>query len=316
MRELVNGLIFSLGRSNQQAARETLRAIYAKNPDRREELARVIARNPQESDFEVLVQTLQFGDNTTLQLCLNALSNLEQQPEKAEPVRLAILSGLKLQGQGGQVAVSLLKKWTGKEPENANEVGKALAFYQEVYEELYPEAPAAELQLSNAEEVGHDIAQLVAYLNNDARGINGNAENGKLMFTKAKCVKCHRFLNEGTNVGPDLSSVRRRFQRKEIIESVLLPSQVISDQYRMVTVITDEGLVHNGMPVTDNTKPDSLVLLLNDATRIEIPKDSIDEQVASKISVMPVGLLKDLTREEIADLIAFLETSRFNEEKK
>ena len=66
------------------------------------------------------------------------------------------------------------------------------------------------------------------------------------------------------------------------------------------------------MPIPGDPNSDKVVLLLSDATKIEIPKDQIDEQNRSKISVMPLGILKDLSLEEIADLFAFLETSKKN----
>ncbi|QDU78764.1 Cytochrome c [Polystyrenella longa] len=314
--ELVNVLISSLGKSEQPAIRETLRTIYENTPDRREQLARVIAEKPQAEDWEVLTRTLAFGDNTTLQLCLNALRKLEQKPEAAEPMRQAILAGQKLGDQGGLVAVELLQGWTGKPHGKDKDVAAALAFYRTIYAEQFPKAPSAEMQKVDVAEAGFSLKQLMDYLENDPQGQKGDVEKGKVAFEKAKCAKCHRFGNEGANVGPDLTSVRRRFQRKEIIESILLPSQVISDQFRMVTVITDDGLIHNGMPVPDNTKPDSLVLLLSDATKIEIPKDQLDEEIPSKTSVMPTGLLKDLTLQEIADMFAYIETSKFNEPTK
>jgi putative heme-binding domain-containing protein len=90
------------------------------------------------------------------------------------------------------------------------------------------------------------------------------------------------------------------------------PSQVISDQYRMVQVETKEGQVYVGMPIPGVSNHDKLVLLLSDTTRLEIPKKRIEEQTASKISVMPTGLLDPLSLQEVADLMAFLETSKFN----
>jgi putative heme-binding domain-containing protein len=87
------------------------------------------------------------------------------------------------------------------------------------------------------------------------------------------------------------------------------PSLVVSDQYRSVTVQTVDGLVHTGMPAQqpDNSK---VVLLLPDATRIEIPKKNIDQMAPATTSVMPEGVLKDLSLAEIADLFAYLETTK------
>ena len=155
--------------------------------------------------------------------------------------------------------------------------------------------------------------ELARFLESHAQADPSAVERGRQIFADAKCVKCHRFGKEGETIGPDLTSLRRRFQQKEIVESLVHPSQVISDQYRMMTVVTTEGLVHNGMPIPDATGADKVTLLLSDATKLEIPRDEIEEMLPSKVSVMPAGLLNELSLEQIADLFAFLETSKFNE---
>ena len=143
-------------------------------------------------------------------------------------------------------------------------------------------------------------------------GAPGRAARGRKVFTKAQCVKCHRFQNEGEPIGPDLSSARRHLQRKEIVESVVFPSAAISDRYRMIQVRTREGAVYTGMPLPGAASDDKLVLFLSDARKLEIVKERIEEQTVSKVSLMPAGLLDALTSEEVADLFAFLETSKVN----
>jgi len=88
---------------------------------------------------------------------------------------------------------------------------------------------------------------------------------------------------------------------------------VISDQYAAVTVLTTDGQVHTGMPLP-NPGSDKLLLLMPDATRLEIPADKIEEKTKAKTSVMPEGLFKDLSLQQLADLFAFLETSKNNPE--
>jgi putative heme-binding domain-containing protein len=257
----------------------------------------------------VLVQTLQFGDATTLQLCLGGLRDINRKPDNADAYRAVIQAALKLKASGGLSAVRILKKWTGVDHHADRDVAEAVAVYQKWYVEKFPSAPAPELPRDDSSKSKYTYLQISALVDHDGRG---DAQRGRLAFTKAKCVKCHRFQNEGEGVGPDLTSIRRRFQKKEIIESVLYPSQVISDQYRMVQVVTTEGQVYIGMPVPGVKGHDKLVLLLSDTTKLEIPKKRIEEQTPSKISVMPTGLLDPLSLAEIADLFAFLETSKFN----
>ncbi|MGE3314224.1 MAG: HEAT repeat domain-containing protein [Planctomycetaceae bacterium] len=310
--ELIAVATDSFSKSTAPGIRTLLRNLYEAHPDRRESLARAMAAKPTAEDWPVLVRTLGFADSTTVQLCLGALQKLDRKPEKADEYRSVILSGLKLNDRGGAAAVQLLKKWSDSEKPDAKDVADSLAFYKEWYGKKFPDAPPAELPALDPKKSKYAFDQLVAYLEQDAKGREGNVELGRKAFEKAKCVKCHRFEKAGETIGPDLTSVRRRFQRKEIIESLVFPSQVISDQYRMLQVITVDGLVHVGMPITGNPNDDKLTLLLSDATKISVPKSSIEESSPSKVSVMPTGLLDELSLEEIADLFAFLETSKNN----
>jgi putative membrane-bound dehydrogenase-like protein len=307
--ELVAAAIQSLGKSDSPTGRAMLRRLYEDYPDRREMIARAVAGKPMNDDLPLLVRTLQFADSTTMQLCLESLGNIEQRPDKADAYRTLIQAALKLGTNGGRGAIGVLRDWTHADAKAGRDLDKAIAFYQKWYRDRFPSAAAPELPKSETTKSKYSFAQILDLVEHDAHGA---ASRGRAVFTKAKCVRCHRFQSEGESVGPDLSSVRRRFQCKEIVESIVYPSQVISDQYRMVQVVTKEGQVYVGMPVPGISKNDKLVLLMSDATRLEIAKSRIEEQNPSKISVMPAGLLDQLSLAEIADLFAFLETSKLN----
>ena len=310
--ELVALAIRSLGRSESPESRQHLRELYETMPDLRDPLARAMAEQPTSEDWDFLVRTLQFADGTTLQLALGGLAKLDQKPEKPEPFRAAILAGLKLEERGGAAATRLLQKWTGSDPPaRERNVAANVKHYQEWYRKQFPDAQPAELPQVDPNKSKYTFEQLVNLVE---RGSHGDVERGRKVFAEANCIKCHRFGNEGEIVGPDLTTLRRRFQKKEIVESLLFPSQVISDQYRMVTIVTEDGLVHNGMPVPGGSNGEKVVLLLQDATRLEIPRSQIVEEVPSNVSVMPAGVLNDLSPEQIADLFAFLETSKDNED--
>jgi putative heme-binding domain-containing protein len=309
--QLIDVSIEALGRNASPEAQASMRNLFEAFPDRREALARQLAKSPTEANWPVLIRCLSFADPTTLQLCIRGLRQVEKKPRTADDVRAVILAALKLGPDTGKNAVKLLHDITGADHGAGDDFAKALAFYQKWYTDTYPEAVAAVLPQEDVSKTKFSYQQIADFL--ASHGSAGEVNRGQQVFTKAKCIRCHRFQNEGEGVGPDLTTLRRRFQQKEIIESMLYPSQVISDQYRMVTVVTVDGLVHNGMPLPGKKGDDKLVLLLSDATKLEIPKDQIEEQSRSKVSVMPEGILKDLTLEEIADLFAFLETSRLNE---
>ena len=131
--------------------------------------------------------------------------------------------------------------------------------------------------------------------------------NGRKMFAAAGCYACHRFRNQGGMTGPDLTTAGRRYSSHDLLDQVINPSKVINDQFSSVMVITDEGLVHNGVVV--NLGGDKLTLntdLSDPNKRIAIDRNTIEELIVSKTSPMPAGLFKRMTKEEILDLIAYL----------
>lgn len=302
-----------LGKSDSAQAQALLRKLFDENADRRDLLARALARHPAAANVPYLLRGATSGDKTTVQLCLEAINKSGYAPQKPEEIRSVILAGLRLGADGGKAAAGLLQKWMGAGEGRVENVAATLAGAQKWFVEKYPDEPAPELAREDTDRTKYTVSQLVDFLEKDPRGAKGDVARGRLVFAKANCIKCHRYLKEGEGVGPDLTTLRRRFQKKEIVEAVLLPSQVISDQYAAVTVETVDGLVHTGMPLP-NPGSQNLLLLLSDATRLEIPKEKIDVKAKARISVMPEGLFKDLSLDEIADLFAFLETSKNNAE--
>jgi len=141
----------------------------------------------------------------------------------------------------------------------------------------------------------------------DAGLKNRNFDRGRQMFAAANCFACHRFDNEGGAIGPDLSMLAGRFSVRDVLESVVDPSKVISDQYAAVTVVTTDGRIITGRII--NLSGDSMRINTNmlDPSAIEgIDRKTIDEQFPSKLSMMPTGLLNTLHEDEMLDLLAYL----------
>ena len=310
VQEIATATIDSLIKSSQPAAQTTLRRLFDQQADRRDQLARGLAAHPSAENAPYYIRGIQSGDGTTAQQCIQALEKAGVTTEKAEDYRTVIMAGLRLGDRGGLVAVNLLKKWSGQDPKS-NEALPALATLQTWYAEKFPDAPPAVLAKEDLEKSKFSLQQLIDIVE---QGPAGDVTRGKAVFAKANCLKCHQFLKEGEGIGPDLTTLRRRFHKKEILESVLFPSQVMSDQYKTLTISTTEGLVYNGMPIPTPGNTRQIVLMLSDATKVVIQKDKIEDQSPAKISVMPEGLFKNLTEQEVADLFAFLETSRSNPE--
>jgi putative heme-binding domain-containing protein len=134
----------------------------------------------------------------------------------------------------------------------------------------------------------------------------GDPARGEAIFRRKDqlCLKCHAVAGAGGQVGPDLSSVGASAQVDYLIESILLPSKAIKENYHAVLVNTKQGLTYTGVKVQET--PERLVLRTKDDTEIVIPIKDIDERENSKVSLMPDGLTDVLTRGELVDLVRFL----------
>ena len=149
--------------------------------------------------------------------------------------------------------------------------------------------------------------ELTAQLNKVDRG--RSFERGRDAFIAGQCIKCHRMGDVGSGAGPDLTAVSSRFSRRDILESILEPSKVISEQYQNISVATVAGKVMTGRLVDETM---SKIVLQPDplsGERIEVATKDIESRSASRVSPMPANLADVLTADEILDLIAYLEAS-------
>lgn len=136
-----------------------------------------------------------------------------------------------------------------------------------------------------------------------------NFEQGRRVYSTAMCIKCHRFNRQGGLTGPDLTGVGNRFDDRTLLESILEPSKVVSDQYATVEVRTKDGEQYTGR-IGDQLEHEILLKadLLNPANIKRIRWKEIESIVPSALSLMPTGLLDYFTRDEILDLIAYLKS--------
>lgn len=142
-------------------------------------------------------------------------------------------------------------------------------------------------------------------------------ENGKRMFAVTQCFKCHRFAGIGGMVGPDLSAVGRRFSKHDLLESLLVPSKVISDQYQATIFQMVDGRVITGRVVNLNGQEYMVQEdMLNPGQLTSLKVKDIEEMKPSEVSMMPANLLDTLTEDDVLDLMAYLRSSgdrNFNE---
>jgi len=137
----------------------------------------------------------------------------------------------------------------------------------------------------------------------------GDKNKGRELYRAALCNRCHVSGNEGRSVGPDLSTVGRRFSPADLLESIIEPSKVVSEVHRNVTLtLKDNSSVH-GRIVGDDFRKSLLTVATNPfdpSDRREVNKADVVESVESPVSPMPPALLDTLSREEVFDLLAWL----------
>ncbi|HYG77713.1 MAG TPA: c-type cytochrome [Planctomycetota bacterium] len=152
-----------------------------------------------------------------------------------------------------------------------------------------------------------DVASLLPAL--DQVGKNRSFERGKEVFEAAQCLACHRFGNTGGASGPDLTAISSRFQRKDILESIIEPSKVISEQYQNMTVKTKDNKIVEGRVLEEND--DRLIIQPNPLMpeKVEVKKANLASRAPSKLSPMPEALVNNFTKEEILDLLTYMESA-------
>ena len=130
-------------------------------------------------------------------------------------------------------------------------------------------------------------------------------ENGRSLYFAANCGKCHRFAGLGGNVGPDLTTIPRKFDVNYVIEHILEPSKVISDQYQSTSIVTADGRTLVGLASEADGK---VVVHTSDvkAEPITLDRDEIEVMRPSAVSQMPKGLIDGLNPDEVRDLLAYL----------
>lgn len=133
-------------------------------------------------------------------------------------------------------------------------------------------------------------------------------EVGRNLFRAANCVGCHKLNGEGHELGPDLASMdASRHTIGHILKAIVEPSAEIDEKYQSFNFLLDSGKIITGTILEET--PTQLKVLVDPLARrdpITIDRDEIEEQVKSPVSIMPAGLLNNLTEEEIIDLVAYV----------
>ena len=138
-----------------------------------------------------------------------------------------------------------------------------------------------------------------------ALGLTGNRLRGMAVFRRV-CATCHRYREVGTQLAPELASLKDR-SPEALLVAVLDPSRAVESKYRQYVAATSDGRVLGGMIVGETAS--GITLATVDGKRESILRLDIEELTSSGKSFMPEGLEKDLTATDLADVIAFVRSA-------
>ncbi len=156
------------------------------------------------------------------------------------------------------------------------------------------------------------LDELVPSLEEVAKG--RDFKRGEKLFGEVLCSQCHLFAGRGGDakagaVGPDLTAVGSRFSRKDVLEAILDPSKAISEQYASYLFTFTDGTSAAGQIAEENHYLLTLVVDPLTGAKQNFPKGKLKTKEMSPVSLMPPGLIYSLNKDEILDLLAYLESA-------
>jgi putative membrane-bound dehydrogenase-like protein len=205
-----------------------------------------------------------------------------------EQIGLALVTALKTSPILTSLPVNAIKQRIARQPQSV----------QAKAEELYS---LINIDLAKERQRIEEVLPLVHH---------GDIRRGQLVFARAKasCSSCHQFGYVGGHIGPDLTHVGGIRSERDILEAIMFPSASIVRSFEPMQVVTKAGKVFNGLIHKD--APDEVVLIASATETIRVPREDIEELRPSRTSIMPAGLDKQLSPQELADLVAFLHNAK------
>ena len=135
--------------------------------------------------------------------------------------------------------------------------------------------------------------------------MRGNAERGKIVFNKqGTCIKCHKVLGEGKEVGPDLTEIGSKLSREDMYVAILNPSAAVSHNYETYTLLDANAKTYSGLLINQTNE----AATIRDAEGIDhtVLAEDIEQLKKQSISLMPADLQKAMSLQQLVDLVDYL----------
>lgn len=165
----------------------------------------------------------------------------------------------------------------------------------------HPDLPIRERAANLRGKVSADREAVISAVRETVEA-GGDFERGRAVFKKT-CSVCHKLGDDGHAVGPDLVSVANK-SPADLLVAILDPSREAQPKYVGYTLETTQGQVFTGILASESTT--SVTLRRSEAKEDTIARELIESLASSGISLMPVGVEKDLTPQNLADVIAYI----------
>ena len=299
-----NDVVFVFGESTKPRHRELIRDQFddfgvrsavlvnlSKQPEAKDRAAFITGLESPQSEvvdaclkaLTALPATLDGNDRAKMVQCLRRLgvtpAEYVVREELIRVLRKSTNQAFGFQfGKAGHVAQrDVIKKWTSW------------------IVERHPEAAIQVLGASETEL--RDLKQLLT----EVDWSRGDVQAGRRLFEKRACVQCHGGRQA---LGPDLAGVAGRFSRDDLFTAIVLPNRDVSSRYQTTVVAMESGKVYTGLIIYESV--DGVLLRNSTNQTIRIETKDIDFRRKLPQSLMPSGLLKDLNRNQLADLYAYL----------
>src|SRR5436190_6522982 len=206
-----------------------------------------------------------------------------------EAVGLKLLSALKEAKGLSSLRADLLKGLAAKYPESVQQQAQELGVTLN----------------ADAAKQGAHVNELLVELK------DGDIRRGQVVFNgpKAACSSCHTMGYLGGKVGPDLTSISQARTERDLLESILYPSASFVRSFEPYVIQTKSDETFSGVLKKD--APDEVVLATGPGNEVRIARSDITEMRPGTVSVMPAGLEQQLTKQELADLVAFLKSTKW-----
>ncbi len=161
---------------------------------------------------------------------------------------------------------------------------------------------------NNPDLIANMKLDIASYRAND---FQGNPRKGEPLFQRQNCVACHTTANGQIPKGPHLVDIGKRYKKQELVDSILNPNAKIAQGFDTYAFITVDGKVLSGFITSESAN--EVHIRQTNGLPLVLKKDDIDVRRKSEGSMMPKGLVDNLTPELLADLIAYLQSLKSNQ---